>query len=74
MDLEIYLEQQNKEIERHKWLESEKAGRDLGEEAVIDWIMKYADRFSESFSRHSTEKATVEAADAAGSWISHTSG
>jgi hypothetical protein len=30
------------EILRHKWIESEKAGRDIGfEKALIDWIMKY---------------------------------
>ena len=27
-----------KEIQRYKWLESEKAGRDLGEDAVRKWV------------------------------------
>ena len=45
MDIKKYLELQAREIERHKWIESEKAGRDLGSEAVIDWILKYADVF-----------------------------
>lgn len=49
MDVKEYLEYQDREIERHKWIESEKAGRDLGIDAVIDWIMKYADAFSEHF-------------------------
>ncbi|MGE3818385.1 MAG: hypothetical protein AB7I30_03045 [Isosphaeraceae bacterium] len=26
---------------RHKWIESEKAGRDLGELAISCWIRKY---------------------------------
>ncbi len=30
------------EIQKHKWIESEKAGRDLGDHAVIDWIRKHA--------------------------------
>lgn len=30
------------EIEKHKWIESEHAGRDLGETAILDWIIKYA--------------------------------
>ena len=30
------------EMLRHKWIESEKAGRDLGNEALIDWVNKYA--------------------------------
>lgn len=30
------------EINRHKWLESEKAGRDVGFEfALTDWILKH---------------------------------
>jgi hypothetical protein len=49
MDLKEYLEIQTREIERHKWIESEKAGRDLGKDAVIDWIMKYADAFSDQY-------------------------
>ncbi len=49
MDVKKYLELQTREIERHKWIESEKAGRDLGSEAVIDWILKYADVFCDQF-------------------------
>ncbi len=30
------------EILKHKWIESEKAGRDIGfEKALLDWIVKY---------------------------------
>ena len=30
------------EIERHKWIESEKAGHDVGFEfAMIDWTLRY---------------------------------
>ena len=30
------------EILRHKWIESEKAGHDIGfERALLDWIVKY---------------------------------
>ena len=36
------LEQQRLEIMKHKWIESEKARRDLGRDAVMDWITKYA--------------------------------
>ena len=29
-------------MERHKWIESEKAGRDIGfEQALTDWIIKH---------------------------------
>lgn len=53
MDLKEYLEIQSREIERHKWIESEKAGRDLGTDAVIDWIIKYADAFSDRYFQES---------------------
>jgi hypothetical protein len=49
MDVKEYLETQRIEIERHKWIESEKAGRDLGMDAVVDWILKYADIFSDNY-------------------------
>jgi len=49
MDVKEYLRLQALEIERHKWIESEKAGKDLGTDAVIDWILRYADMFSDDF-------------------------
>ena len=34
------------EILRHKWLESEKAGKDIGfERALLDWIRKHRERW-----------------------------
>ena len=35
-------QKQIEEILKHKWIMSEKEGRDLGEEAVWDWIERYA--------------------------------
>ena len=33
---------EREEILRHKWIESEKAGYDIGfEKALLDWIVKY---------------------------------
>ena len=49
MDIKEYLKLQALEIERYKWIESEKAGKDLGMDAAIDWILKYADMFSDDF-------------------------
>lgn len=40
-----FMSDQIKEVEIHKWIESEKANRDLGEEAVKDWIIKHAEEF-----------------------------
>lgn len=40
-----YIRLELDEIRKHKWIESEKAGQDLGSRAVMDWIDKYAARF-----------------------------
>ena len=33
---------EREEILKHKWIESEKAGEDIGfEKALLDWIVKY---------------------------------
>lgn len=35
---------EREEILRHKWIESEKAGKDIGfERALLDWIRKHRD-------------------------------
>lgn len=35
---------EREEILKHKWLESEKAGKDIGfEKALLDWIRKHRD-------------------------------
>lgn len=40
---------EREEILRHKWLESEKLGRDIGfERALMDWIRKYRDQWRSS--------------------------
>lgn len=40
---------EREEILKYKWLESEKAGYDIGfERALLDWIRKYRDNWRES--------------------------
>lgn len=40
---------EREEILRHKWIESEKAGKDIGfERALLDWIRKHRDGWRES--------------------------
>lgn len=46
-----FMTDQIKEIEIHKWLESEKANRDLGEDAVKDWIKKHAKEFRKKWEK-----------------------
>ncbi len=39
---------EREEILRHKWLESEKAGHDIGfEKALLDWIVKFRSSWRE---------------------------
>jgi hypothetical protein len=40
-----FMDAQIKEIEVHKWIESEKAGRDLGNECCFDWIINHSAAF-----------------------------
>ena len=40
---------EREEILRHKWIESEKEGRDIGfERALTDWIVKYRSKWRKS--------------------------
>jgi hypothetical protein len=47
------------EILKHKWIESEKAGRDIGfEKALLDWIAKHRSNWRERRRKEArTEKA-----------------
>lgn len=55
------LELQRKEIERYKWIESEKAQRDLGREASLDWIRKYAARWRDWYENEVEEDEDADA-------------
>ncbi|WOO43093.1 hypothetical protein [Rubellicoccus peritrichatus] len=47
---------EREEILRHKWIESEKAGYDVGfERALLDWIRKHRDEWRQS-RRNDTQK------------------
>ena len=42
------------EILKHKWIESEKAGKDIGfEKALLDWIVKHRSNWREKRMRES---------------------
>lgn len=47
--LKEFMKSQIEEINKHKWIESEKACRDLGKQAVQDWINKYAKLFRQEW-------------------------
>lgn len=46
------FEAERQEILRHKWLESEKAGSDIGfENALIDWVLNHRDKWRNARNR-----------------------
>jgi hypothetical protein len=51
---------EREEILKHKWIESEKAGRDIGfEKALLDWIVKHRSNWR---ARRIKEASTVRSA------------
>jgi len=52
---------EREEILKHKWIESEKAGADIGfEKALLDWIMKHRSSWRE---RRMRENKVTKASD-----------
>jgi len=52
---------EREEILKHKWIESEKAGADIGfEKALLDWIMKHRSSWRE---RRMRENKATKASD-----------
>ena len=41
LSLQELCRMERDEMMRHKWVESEKAGRDLGQAALIDWALRH---------------------------------
>ena len=40
---------EREEILKHKWIESERAGYDLGQECLLEWVRCHAANFRENF-------------------------
>lgn len=57
-----YLIAQREEILKHRWIESEKAGYDLGQTAVEEWIRSYAKEFRETWISHKSRSAQCDEA------------
>lgn len=54
METKELINIQLSEMSKHKWIESEKAGYDLGEQAMLDWVEKYSDSFKKNLERRDT--------------------
>jgi len=44
--LKYKLQEEVLQMEKHRWISSEKSNRDLGQEAYTDWIRKYSVQFA----------------------------
>jgi hypothetical protein len=52
---------EREEILKHKWIESEKAGTDIGfEKALLDWIVKHRAEWRASRARFSSSPVIAE--------------
>ena len=48
---------EREEILKHKWIESEKAGRDIGfEQALTDWIVRHRSKWRKTRQAHSANQ------------------
>ncbi|MBU3665905.1 MAG: hypothetical protein FGM15_08550 [Chthoniobacterales bacterium] len=51
---------EREEILRHKWIESEKAGHDIGfEKALLDWVMRHRGGWRASRPRYERSAASA---------------
>jgi len=47
---------EKEEIAKHKWIESEKVGYDLGIYACLDWIHRFAAKWREEYEKRKNSK------------------
>lgn len=54
---------EREEILKHKWIESEKAGTDIGfEKALLDWIVKHRSSWRDKRAKETKNQTTPQAA------------
>ena len=51
-EIQDFKEKKQAEIARHKWIASEKAGMDLGERAVREWVTEHEPDFRKYWLDH----------------------
>lgn len=51
MNLKVFLMNQKNEIEKFKWIESQKHNKDLGEEAITTWIKNNSVNYRKSYEK-----------------------
>jgi len=62
---------EREEILKHKWIESQKKGKDIGfERALLDWVCKYRDQWKAE--RRDARNQTAKAPNTKGGSLSET--
>jgi len=49
--MSAYMTLQREEMERHKWIESQRANHDLGEASLTEWVREYSAQFARYWRR-----------------------
>jgi len=44
-EFDKFMKAQIEEIKKYKWIQSEKAGKDLGNDCILDWILNHSKEF-----------------------------
>jgi hypothetical protein len=55
-ELKKYNHKQLLEMDKHKWIESEKAGKNLGDVAYLDWIKKHSKKYREEYEQLQSQR------------------
>lgn len=56
-ELKIYLDAQVQEIQKYKWIESERHRHDIGfDRAALEWISLYSDSFRQYWFMRKTQE------------------
>ena len=51
-ELKKFLADQREEMLKHRWIESEKAGCDVGQKAVLEWVERYGNKYRTWWERY----------------------
>lgn len=54
-----FIKDEIEEMQKHAWIESEKAGQDVGERAKREWVSKYAAQFRENWEKTHTNQGDI---------------
>ena len=63
MDMKSYCHRQVEEAKKYKWIQSQKAGRDLGDAAIVEWVKKFAAQFRKDYNEEYAAMVTYVATE-----------